>query len=403
MSTLRKQFEAFDKDIYLDFEGNEDSCFNFYDWFCKDTSLKNKAAKRQELIQTLQEELLLSEKNVHQVEQQVDSLEKKRQELTLINGRILRQMYREKQRSPWLALLLSANNGNQLALRLRYFYQFRQYRNEQWNKLKSTLKVLTLKQEELKTEKETKSKLVQVASTQQTLLIQEAQASNKLASTLKAEENKLVAALQEQEKQRLALDASIQSLIQREIAAREAKAAAEAAARAKAATKTSTKPGFTAVSVEKRETESVTTARLTAENSPASSSFASMQGKLPWPVRRGTITKPFGRQKHPTLPKVEIANNGIDIETPGPDEVLAVAAGEVVGIQQVPGYQNLILLRHGKYYTVYSNVQQVSVTRGAEVSAGAVLGTLGSQSPLLHFEIWEGKNLSNPSKWISKK
>lgn len=43
MTTLRKQFESFDNGVYLDSDGSESSCYNFYDWFCKDSSLKNKA------------------------------------------------------------------------------------------------------------------------------------------------------------------------------------------------------------------------------------------------------------------------------------------------------------------------------------------------------------------------
>ena len=41
--TLREQFEAFDQGRYVDSDGNESDCYNFYDWFCKNSSLKNKA------------------------------------------------------------------------------------------------------------------------------------------------------------------------------------------------------------------------------------------------------------------------------------------------------------------------------------------------------------------------
>ncbi len=46
MSTLREQFEAFEQGIYLDSDENLDNrCFNFYDWFCENISLKSKADK----------------------------------------------------------------------------------------------------------------------------------------------------------------------------------------------------------------------------------------------------------------------------------------------------------------------------------------------------------------------
>ena len=43
--TLKQQLEAFDKGIILDSDGGESDCYNFYDWFCKDTSLKNKSIR----------------------------------------------------------------------------------------------------------------------------------------------------------------------------------------------------------------------------------------------------------------------------------------------------------------------------------------------------------------------
>ena len=45
MSTLKQQFEAFSEGKYLDSNGEESWCFNFYDWFCKESSLKGKANK----------------------------------------------------------------------------------------------------------------------------------------------------------------------------------------------------------------------------------------------------------------------------------------------------------------------------------------------------------------------
>jgi hypothetical protein len=42
---LKQQLESFDKGIIINSEGNQNDCYNFYDWFCKDSSLMNKAIK----------------------------------------------------------------------------------------------------------------------------------------------------------------------------------------------------------------------------------------------------------------------------------------------------------------------------------------------------------------------
>ncbi|MBK8705492.1 MAG: M23 family metallopeptidase [Saprospiraceae bacterium] len=109
----------------------------------------------------------------------------------------------------------------------------------------------------------------------------------------------------------------------------------------------------------------------------------------------------FGVQAHPTLKGIEITNNGIDIKAGGSSEVQAVYAGKVAGTQFIPGYQNLVILQHGNYYTVYSNLEDVFVRRGETVDAAQRIGSLGSKKEL-HFELWKEKQHLNPVHWLSK-
>jgi len=101
-----------------------------------------------------------------------------------------------------------------------------------------------------------------------------------------------------------------------------------------------------------------------------------------------------------------VQNNGIDISTEISAKVRSVFDGTVVGTAEVPGYQKMVILRHGKFFTVYSRLDQVSVTQGQSVSMNETIGRLAVDEDevqsRLHFEIWEDKKKLNPLYWIAQ-
>jgi murein hydrolase activator len=145
----------------------------------------------------------------------------------------------------------------------------------------------------------------------------------------------------------------------------------------------------------------------TPESAISSKEFQNNRGKLPWPVSNGVITGHFGRQPHPTIQSVEIVNNGIDIRTEVGAPVRAVFEGTVVGTQFIPGYDYMVILKHGEYYTVYSNLEEVSVKKGDEVSIRQSIGKVStdrkSNTSEVHFEIWKEKTRLNPQDWVGSK
>lgn len=143
-------------------------------------------------------------------------------------------------------------------------------------------------------------------------------------------------------------------------------------------------------------------------NSRLTGSFESNRGRLPFPLTgEFTIVKKFGRQKHPRLPKVETNNPGIDIEASQGATVYAVFEGEVSQIFKLAGYNNVVVLRHGDYVTVYANIASLNVRKGDKVKTGQALGRLfvdrndGNRS-ILHFELRREKEKQNPELWLSR-
>lgn len=141
---------------------------------------------------------------------------------------------------------------------------------------------------------------------------------------------------------------------------------------------------------------------------PAGSNFSKCRGQIPFPVEgRYTIVKRFGRQKHPTLPHVETTNSGIDMQTTPGAQVRCVFDGEVSAVFRPDGYNNVVVIRHGDYMTVYANLGSITVSTGQKIKAGQNIGTVYTDSndgnrSILHFEIRHRREKENPELWLKR-
>lgn len=151
----------------------------------------------------------------------------------------------------------------------------------------------------------------------------------------------------------------------------------------------------------RRESES-----KSSSASVGSGNFGSMKGSLPRPVSGAfKVTSRFGRQSFPDLPDVVYDNPGIDAEVSTGSSALAVYGGKVSGLYVVPGYNTVVIVSHGNYYTVYGNISAASVKVGDKVNAGQSLGRLApdeddNSRSAIHFEVWRNREKLNPLEWI---
>jgi septal ring factor EnvC (AmiA/AmiB activator) len=138
---------------------------------------------------------------------------------------------------------------------------------------------------------------------------------------------------------------------------------------------------------------------------PPGSNFASIKGKMVWPVHGRVITS-FGNVRNPEL-DTSYPYEGIDIQAQFGDEVQAVYPGVVTVITWQRGRGNIVIINHfGGYYTVYTHLSEFLVNVGQEVEMGELVGRVGESGsisgPVLHFEIWEGGTAVNPENWLEK-
>ena len=133
--------------------------------------------------------------------------------------------------------------------------------------------------------------------------------------------------------------------------------------------------------------------------------FDQNKGKMLMPVNGGVIIERFGKHQHPTEKHVTVVNKGVNIAAPKGSEVYAVFEGEVARVMFISGLNNCIMLRHGDYFTIYSNLATVSVKAGDRVGTNTKLGTISAgDNPddyHLHFEVWFHTINQDPELWLA--
>lgn len=340
-------------------------------------ALQNQIQKRQKLIGTLHSEIKSADLTIEQSKNVMGTLYADLDRLRREYASTMRTALRHRMGNSMALFLFSAKDFNDAFQRWQYIRQYYRYRQRQTELILKTQKDLLRRTEELEKTKVEKAKLLTVQQQQQSTLNVELADKDRLVKSLKSDENKLLTELNKQQKAHDQLNKAIEDIIRVEIAKKKKEA---------------------------RKPEALASAKVEAESAEdiaLSGDFKQRQGKLPWPVSTGVVTRQFGTQPHPTLKGVKINNNGIDIRTDKSSDVYSVFQGTVVGTQFVPGYQNMVIVQHGQYYTVYSNLEELSVKRGELVNAKQVIGRVSTDKPELHFEVWREKERMNPLGWIS--
>jgi murein DD-endopeptidase MepM/ murein hydrolase activator NlpD len=137
----------------------------------------------------------------------------------------------------------------------------------------------------------------------------------------------------------------------------------------------------------------------TSEDVRLSGSFEKNKGHLPWPVDAGTIAMAFG--SHEYIKGITHFNQGITIETNPGTVVKAIFEGEVQSVFNV-GDVTAIMIRHGKYFTTYSNLSTVSISKGQQVRTGQIIGRVADIGQLEFVLSDEKDHMFDPERWLHR-
>ena len=354
------------------------------------STLKRKITVRDEMISTLGIEIGLYAKRIQQLEQEVfvteESIMQKQAELQSLKeeyAKLVFHAYHNRGAYDRLAFIFSAHSFHQAYKRVKYFQQYSQFRQQQVKLIKEKeaeleTELLSLKQSKaiLLAEKNKKTKALVSTESEKQQLDLEKDEQQSLVNELAKKEKQLKTELKTKEQQAKTLDAQIRKIIEEEI--RKAKEAA-------ASTGT---PSFS----------------MTPEQKELAESFTTNKGTLPWPVERGVITERFGKQKHPVLPGILTYNNGVKITTEKGASARAVFDGTVSRILNIPGAGKAIIVSHGDYFSVYSNLSDVFVTVGQSLKTKQEIGLAFTNSSnnetITELQIWKGNKKLNPAQWL---
>ncbi len=353
-------------------------------------TLRKQIQKRELLVETLRKEIQFTNLSIDRTTDVVNSLAKDIERLEKEYGELLRQAYRRKKNNSSLTYVFSAETINQSFQRWQYLKQYDEYRKRQAQLILETKATLTDKKSLLEETKLEKEELITTSVRQAALLSAELGDKSKLLSSLRKDEKRLKNELRSQRTDHERLNDAIENAIRKDMAVRRKNERSRKP-------NPNNKRNEPLNSKPKVEDESIALNRLAGN-------FRNNRGRLPMPVKNGIVTKRFGKQAHPTLPKIQITNNGIDIRTEHSAKVFAIFEGKVVSKQFIPGYQNMLIVQHGDYYTVYSNLDKVYVEKGDKVRTLQDLGTVAMNRKTkvseVHFEVWRDKARLNPEDWV---
>ncbi|MCM1068154.1 MAG: peptidoglycan DD-metalloendopeptidase family protein [Muribaculaceae bacterium] len=377
-------------------------------------------------LQRIEGDIKISDENIALLSRSVDSIRTCTRILTdsvnVTQARVdalkssyaasLRAIRSQRQAASATAFIFSSRSFTEARKRVRYLRELSSWEKQKAAVLKDEAERLRGQKERLDSARVRLDARLSVLRKERGKLSAMHSDADALVAKLRRQGRKLEKALSEQQAKAKRLDEELNRIIEQEArraaeeerkrrAAEEERKRKEAEAAAKAAkSESTTKPAAPAKPAKPAQHKKPSPA------APVASSFDKAKGKLPMPVSgSAVIVSDFGRHAHKNLAKVEIQNNGIDIETTPGSYAVAVYPGVVSMVIVMGGYHNVVLVRHGEYLTVYAGLSDLTVRKGQEVKAGQALGSIYSDPAdgnrtRLHFEVRKEIEKLDPAEWL---
>jgi septal ring factor EnvC (AmiA/AmiB activator) len=361
--------------------------------------LRKQIKTREGLIRAINEELNSMEVQLTVEKLQIERMSKQLQELKAEYARMIYHAYRTMNGHNKLMFIFSAKDFNQAYQRLKYYQQYTAYRRTQAAKIVASQRQINQHRQELEDIRGQKLTLMDSQTREKQKLDREKEEKDKAVKEFSTKEKQLLATLKAKQQSAQKLNDEIEKSIYAEIKAAAERNRKKESAEKKSSGKTNTDKAKVPAAPSKLE--------LTPVEVQLSSSFSANYGKLPWPCERGFISENFGEHAHPLLKNIKVKNNGVDIMTDQGAPIRAVFGGRVSKVMSFQQLNKVVIIRHGEYLTVYSNLGEVTVREGDEVKAKQIIGKIENSSddqrPELHFELWKGKTILNPESWLANR
>lgn len=355
-------------------------------------ALDKKVKAREELIRTVQAQISNSDREIRRQKNEIARLDGEIKTLKEKYAGMIREAQKRGTPSSALAFVFASDDLQQALKRLYFLRQYSGFRQTQVEEIKALQAEKAKAITAIEAEQGRKRQLLGQEVAQKQELVAEKSQQEAAVAKLKKKESQIATDIKKKRSELQKLEKQIQKIIQDELKRQREAARKQAEAQ---------NPGSTT-----QAGSSSTSFALTPEGAALAKDFASNKGKLPWPVERGIITQNFGENPVPGTSGVTIKNPGVDIGTPSKSGVRAVFNGEVSTVVRIPGANRVVLIRHGNYFTVYSNLDEVYVKTGDKVSTKQSIGRVAADpetgESTLHFELWMDTNNQDPKPWLGR-
>jgi len=328
----------------------------------------------------------ISEDNtsVHNLQNQLSQLKKEYAAMILF-------AYHNRSSYNKLMFIFAAKDFNQAYKRMKYLQEFAGYRERQAQYIEGTENDLHSKINALDNSKKEKNNALADQIKEKVTLSKQKKDETRVVADLSKQQGQLAQQQRDVQKKLNKINQEIRDAIRREIARKRAEEERNNVNAVK------TNPGTKVV--DKRSSDN-TVLTATPEDAKLSSDFISNKGHLPWPVANGNIAVHMG--KH-TEHGITSESDGVEIRTNENAPVRVVFDGKVQAIENVYGTY-LVVVNHGAYFTAYSNLKSVSVSKGQKLSTKQLIGVAALESstgePTVNFSLYKGTDPVNPEAWL---
>ena len=339
-------------------------------------TLKQKIAIRSQLIQTIQQEIESIKGEIKSNEGKKKILETELDSLKIAYATLVEQAYKSQKHFNRILFLLSSRDFQQAYKRASYIKQISEYRQQQAKNIQKKQIHLEKSILVLQKQQQIKQNLIDNKQLEKELLIQQQEQQIISLAALSKKEKELKEILNSKKKKRKKIQKEIERIIAEELRKK---------------TDLSAKKDFAS----------------TPEAIALSNSFKQNKGKLPWPVAKGLVISKFGKQRHPVLTQITVENNGIEIATEAHSSCRNIFKGKVTSILTMPNGIKVVMIRHGEYISVYSNLSEVYVEKDEQLDTkdqiGIVYTSKQENTTIIDFQLWKGALKLNPQHWLMKK
>jgi len=396
--------------------------------------IDNQIRSREALVRVFDNQVRVAEIKMVEKKQEVKQLKERLVKLKKQYKSMLLYAYKHRNNYGKIMFILSSDNYNEASKRTKYLKKVAGIQKKQMALILQHRSLIHKELNQIKDEKETKSKALEEKKNEREQIAKDKVSKEKTYQKFQQEEQKLFAQLKEDERKKEELKQKINAAIKADIVRQEAERARKEAETAKKrdadAKKKKEQEELARKNQEKEKNKtqgkSTTTTTIetvpdktpevpkttvfveTSEGSVAGKNFESNKGRLPAPVSSGSIVESFGRNAHPTLPDVYTNNNGVDYACSKGANVRAIFEGEVTSVFSINGAGKVVIIKHGNYRSVYSNLKETFVSIGSKVSTKQAIGSLMTDGnvSVCHFEIHQVvggvPKCLNPQLWVGR-